>query len=108
MADVKQLTMAELEAGLDEIRNSPRDTGALRLIVCRPQINERTPLQEGQLDPVVGLVGDNWRERGSASTDDHAANRDAQLTLMNARRDCADCTGPGALGARRRPDLCRP
>ena len=46
---MKHLTMAELEAGLDEIRQSPKDAGVLELIVRRPRIEEREVLEEGEL-----------------------------------------------------------
>jgi len=36
MAEVQHLTMEELEAGLDTIRRSPKNTGVLDLIVRRP------------------------------------------------------------------------
>jgi len=77
--------MDELQEGLDEVRRSPRDAGVLQLIVRRPQIDERELLEEGKLDPVEGLVGDNWRARGSTQTGDGAAHPDMQLTIMNAR-----------------------
>jgi MOSC domain-containing protein YiiM len=83
--DAKLLTMAELEAGLDHIRQSPRDNGPLLLIVRRPSVNERELLAEGQLDREVGLVGDNWRTKGSQGTSDGSAHPDMQLTIMNAR-----------------------
>jgi len=82
---VKHLTMEELEAGLDEIRRSPRDEGVLELIVRRPQTNERELLAEGELHPVEGLVGDNWRSRGSSRTSDGSSHPDMQLNVMNAR-----------------------
>ena len=62
----KHLTIDELEAGLDEIRQSPRDRGVLRLIVRRPKANAREVLEEGHLDPARGLVGDTWETRGSS------------------------------------------
>ena len=85
MKEVKHLTMAELEAGLDEIRCSPKDEGILDLIVRRPQIDEREVLVKGKLDLVEGLVGDNWKARGSASTSDGSAHPDMQLNIMNSR-----------------------
>jgi hypothetical protein len=84
-ADVKQLTMEELEAGLDEIRKAPKDEGVLRLIVRRPQIGEREVLAEGQLDLAEGLVGDTWKVRGSSLTADGSSHPDTQLNIMNAR-----------------------
>ena len=42
-------------------------------------------LEEAVLDVVEGLMGDNWRTRGSSRTDDGAAHPGMQVTLMNAR-----------------------
>jgi hypothetical protein len=85
MADIKHLTMAELEAGLAEIRRSPKDEGVLEMIVRRPRIDEREVLQEGELDLIQGLVGDNWKTRGSSLTPDGSAHPDTQLNVMNSR-----------------------
>ena len=85
MADVRHLTMEELEAGLDDVRKSPRDEGVLQLIVRRPQTGERQVLEEGQLDLIEGLAGDDWRARGSSLTSDGSPHPDMQLTLMNSR-----------------------
>jgi hypothetical protein len=85
MPDVRHLTTAELEAGLDHIRRSPADQGVLRLIVRRPRLGEREILETGELDLREGLVGDTWRIRSSPRTADGSAHPDMQLTLMNAR-----------------------
>jgi hypothetical protein len=77
--------LATLEAGLDEIRCSPKDGGRVELIVRRPGIGEREVLAEGTLDTDEGLVGDCWLTRGSSDTPDRSANPRAQLTLTNAR-----------------------
>ena len=82
---MKHLTMTELEAGLEAIRQSPKDGGVLALIVRRPQVGAREVLDEGHLDVVQGLVGDNWRTRGSSRTPDGSAHPDMQLNVMNAR-----------------------
>jgi hypothetical protein len=82
---VEHLDLAALDAGLDEIRGSPRDMGSLDLIVRRPEVEAREILEEGLLDAQEGLVGDCWRTRGSSSTEDGSANPKAQLTLANAR-----------------------
>lgn len=82
---VQHLTMAELEAGIGHIRQSPRDGGVLEMIVRRPSVNQREVLVEGQLDMLVGLVGDNWRTKGSLTTLDGSSHPDKQLTIMNAR-----------------------
>jgi hypothetical protein len=85
MLTVKQLTMAELEAGLEEIARSPKDAGVLEMIVRRPQIGERELLREGELDPADGLVGDSWKRRSSKRTPDGTPHPDMQLNLMNSR-----------------------
>ena len=85
MAAVKHLTTAALEAGLDAIRQSPKDAGVLALIVRRPRMGAREVLAEGELDLGEGLVGDNWNTRGSSRTADGSAHPNMQLTIMNAR-----------------------
>ena len=86
MTDViRHLTMAELEAGLDEIRRSPRDAGELKLIVRRPDVGGREALETGDLDVASGLVGDTWRTRRSRLTPDGSPHPDTQLNVMNAR-----------------------
>lgn len=82
---MKQLTMQELEAGLDKIYQSPRENGSLELIVKRPQIDEREVLEQGELDVMEGLLGDNWKIRGSSKTADGSPHPDMQLNIMNAR-----------------------
>jgi MOSC domain-containing protein YiiM len=73
------LELAELEAGLDDIRKSPADTGTVELIVARPAEDAREILAEAQIDTTAGVVGDGWRDRGP---DPDPAR---QVTLMNAR-----------------------
>ena len=85
MTTMPHLTTEQLKAGLDEIRRSPSDNGVLEMLVRRPQTLEREILQEGQLDLALGLVGDNWKARGSRMTDDGAAHPEMQLNLMNSR-----------------------
>ncbi|MCA1692825.1 MAG: MOSC domain-containing protein [Actinobacteria bacterium] len=76
---------ATLEAGLDDIRRSPKDEGTVELIVRRPAENEREILVEGTLNVAEGLVGDTWRSRGSKRTPDGSAHPEMQLNIMNAR-----------------------
>ena len=78
-------SLAELEARLDQVRQSPRDAGSVELIVRRPQEHEREVIEVGELTLQDGLVGDNWRTRGNRHTRDGSADIDAQLTLMNSR-----------------------
>ena len=82
---IRHLTTTELEAGLDEILKAPQDEGVVELIVRRPRTEEREVLTEAELDPVQGLIGDNWIERGSWRTPDGSAHPDMQLNIMNSR-----------------------
>lgn len=82
---MEHLTLAQLEAGLETIRQAPKDIGVVKLISCRPNTDERKVLEEAQLDPAHGLIGDNWKIRGSRSTPDGSANPEMQLNVMNAR-----------------------
>ena len=82
---VRQLKMAELEAGLEHIRRSPQDRGRLAEIVRRPATGVREVVEHGELDLAKGLVGDNWGTRGSRSMPDGSADRDMQRNVMNAR-----------------------
>jgi MOSC domain-containing protein YiiM len=82
---MKHLTTTELEAGLDTIRQSPKDEGVLELIVRRPQVGVREVLSEGELHCEQGLVGDTWSSRASTRTRDGSPHPDMQLNVMNAR-----------------------
>jgi hypothetical protein len=84
-SEVRHLTAAELEAGLENIHQAPKDRGILELIVRRPAVNVREVLREGQLDLTEGLVGDTWRTRGSSRTPDGSSHPDMQLNIMNSR-----------------------
>ena len=81
----QHLTMQDLEAGLDEIRQTPKDVGVLDMIVRRPAIDQREVLETGDLDTTDGLVGDNWRTRGCPITEDGSAHPEMQLNIMNTR-----------------------
>ncbi len=78
-------TPAELEAGTEEIRRSPKERGRLELIVCRAAENQRDVLDEGVLDVDEGLVGDTWKQRPSSRSEDGLAHPDMQLNLINVR-----------------------
>jgi hypothetical protein len=82
---MRHLTIEELEAGLDHIRESPKDEGVLQLIVCRPEIDLREVKDEAELSPVDGLIGDNWNVRGSRRTADGSPHPDMQINIMNVR-----------------------
>jgi hypothetical protein len=82
---VKHLTMQELEAALDHLRQAPKDEGVLQLIVRRPAVDQREVLEEAELDTVLGLIGDTWNVRGSSKTPDGSPHPEMQINIMNAR-----------------------
>jgi len=82
---LSHVTAEQIQAGLPDLYLSPKDSGPVRLIVCRPSTGARVLLDEAELDPAIGLRGDSWQIRGSSRTEDGSANPDAQLTMMNSR-----------------------
>jgi hypothetical protein len=85
MLNARHLTLEELTGGLSAIRESPKHEGVLECIVRRPRKGEREVLEEGELDAVVGLVGDSWSTRRSFQTPDGSPHPDMQLNVMNSR-----------------------
>jgi hypothetical protein len=82
---ITHLTMRELEAGLDHVRQAPPDGGSLELIVRRPAVGAREILDVAELDAAAGLTGDTWVIRSSSRTADGQPHPDMQLNVMNAR-----------------------
>jgi len=78
-------SLEELLAGVDHVRESPRDSGVLELVVVRPHRGQRRVQEVATLDLGLGVLGDTWIERGSSRTADGSANPEAQVTVMNAR-----------------------
>ena len=75
--EARQLSYAELEAGLEEIQRSPREHGSVAMIVRRPQRGEREVLEAAELDVAEGLIGDRWALG--------KRRRVEQITLINVR-----------------------
>lgn len=74
----RHLTFKELEAGLDIVRQSPRDAGRLDAIVIRPTQGQREIMQHVEISPEHGVHGDRWEQSPNKIID-------AQVTLMNSR-----------------------
>ncbi|MGI9331188.1 MAG: MOSC domain-containing protein [Gammaproteobacteria bacterium] len=75
-------TVDQLESGLDKVRQSPKDHGALEMIVSRPETGHREFMEQAELCLQAGLVGDNWSLRNTGPAPAHP---DRQLAIMNAR-----------------------
>ncbi len=86
-------SLDELESGLATVLAAPKTAGVLKLIVGRPEAGRREILPQAQLSTIEGLVGDNWRRRGSSRTQDGLANPDQQITLMSSRAIALMATG---------------
>jgi len=82
---VRHLTTEELEAALDHLRQAPKNEGVIELIVRRPEEDLREVLDEAELDISLGLIGDNWKVRGSSKTPDGSAHPEMQINIMNSR-----------------------
>ena len=57
------------------------------MIVRRPREDEREIVSEAELSLSEGLVGDNWKGRGSKHMPDGSANPGAQITVTNAQSE---------------------
>jgi hypothetical protein len=75
----------DFSAALEIVRASPQATGTIQVLVRRPDRDRRVVVREAVLDEREGLVGDNWRARGSSSTPDGLASPESQLMLMSTR-----------------------
>jgi hypothetical protein len=82
---MEHLTTAQLESALGHVLESPTDIGTVDLIVRRPSVDEREILDEAELDPAYGVVGDTWNIRGSKRMADGSSHPDMQLNVMNSR-----------------------
>lgn len=78
-------TIDELDRGIEHLRLSPTDGGTVDLVLRRPSPGEREVLEVAELRVGVGVVGDDYLERGSTATPDGAAHPEAQLNIMSSR-----------------------
>lgn len=75
----------ELDRRIAHVAAAPSSVGTVELIVARPAVGERRVLDVGEVRPGVGLVGDNYLERGSSRSSGGLADPLAELNLMSAR-----------------------
>jgi hypothetical protein len=85
ISSMREVDAETLLAGLDHVRDSPRVTGEVKLLVLRTAVDERVVVTEATLDRIEGVTGDNWLARGNARTSDGSADLAAQVTVMNIR-----------------------
>jgi MOSC domain-containing protein len=70
---------------LAHIVDAPSDLGTVELVVRRPSQGEREVLESAELRPLVGVVGDNYVERGDRRTPDGRADPLGELNIMSSR-----------------------
>lgn len=78
-------TLHEMEAHMDDILESPSDSGTVDMIVSRPETDKREIMDSCDLHMEHGLLGDNWLARGNKHRTDGSADPDGQITIMNTR-----------------------
>jgi hypothetical protein len=69
---------------LAAVADAPAE-GTVARIILRPDQELRREVAEAVLDVDEGVMGDNWRARGSSRTPDGTANPGSQVTLMSTR-----------------------
>ncbi|MFW9931002.1 MAG: MOSC domain-containing protein [Candidatus Thorarchaeota archaeon] len=79
------LSFQELNDRFNALTPSPKDVGTVDLICIRPTENSREVKDSVIVDNQLGIIGDNWKSRGSKHTPDGSAIPDAQITIMNSR-----------------------
>ncbi len=75
----------QLAAQIDHVAAAPSDVGTIELVVARPAKGERLVLESAELRPGVGLVGDNYLDRGSSKPSGGPADPLGELNVMSAR-----------------------
>lgn len=85
---IEHRSQTDLEAGLENIKGSPRDNGMLYMIVVRPMKRERAVPWFSHLSPEAGVEGDHWVQGSWKSLPNGTPDPNVQITLMNSR--CLD------------------
>lgn len=81
----RHLSRAEIEDGLQEILQSPKDDGSVEGIVIRPDQGERLDVKSSGISLEGGVHGDHWAKGCWKSTEDGRPDPDVQICIMNAR-----------------------
>ena len=82
---MQPISKEQFEKQLSYITGAPKEQGVLKMIVIRPQTNERKILASCELSLKGGAHGDVWSRGTWKSLPDGSPHPDVQLTLMNYR-----------------------
>ena len=91
---MKHLIREEIEKGMPNVFNSPKEAGVVEAIFIRPVRNERKSLQEVQLSPENGVEGDRWVNLCWVKLKDGSSDPRAQVS------DCLWHSSLSATGAK--------
>jgi len=96
---MQYLSTSDIEKRLSYILESPKDQGALKMIVSRPKTNERRILDSSLISQERGVEGDNWSIGCWKSLPNGAPHPDVQITITNYRvlEVLAECDEKRAL-----------
>ena len=75
---IQRLSVAQIEAQMDQLAQSPQDLGVLEYIILRLPDEQRATPQAAEVSPDSGLEGDRWARPNSP-------NPGAQISVMNSR-----------------------
>lgn len=84
-ADTVAQPSRDLDPTYADLRAAPRDAAVVTLLVARPGVDQRQAVTEAVLEVEEGMVGDDWKARGSWKVKGAPASVEAQLTLMSTR-----------------------
>ncbi|MCJ8328381.1 MAG: MOSC domain-containing protein [Lentisphaeria bacterium] len=82
---MKHLTTDEIETNLTYILEAPKESGILKMIVVRPDTNERKILETCQIKQEYGVEGDNWPNCQWKTLPNGDPHPDVQVSLTSYR-----------------------
>jgi len=81
----RHLSKDELEAGLEHILASPKDSGPIEALVVRSEKKQRLDVESCEISLARGMEGDHWARGCWKTTEDGAPHPDVQICIMNSR-----------------------
>lgn len=82
---MRHISKEEFEAKLEYILESPKEAGALKMIVIRPVSNERKILNSVELTVAGGAKGDSWASGTWMTLPNGSPDPVVQIAVMNYR-----------------------
>ncbi len=79
------LSYEQLEQGLPDILDAPKDHGELKLISTRPVSGQRELHDTIQLSVEKGVTGDKWDHDCWMTLEDGSSDPEVQVTIINTR-----------------------